>query len=158
MSDIREKPISEIPAADTQLKPSWTPLLWLAISMIVLIALAELLFEFALEALHLIGEGIFYLVEGSEEVLIEDTIESLFHLSAREAELITAWTINPLKLLLAFFLIRWLWRVSRTKLIPALLDWAKKQWRVQRLAWSVLSWPWKTLVIALLVGGLFVLI
>ncbi|HYE34224.1 hypothetical protein [Methylocaldum sp.] len=160
MSDVTDKPNSglENSEADMQLKPSWKPLLWFGFGLITVIATAELILEFSLEILELIGEVIFYLIEGSEELLIEDKLEDWFDLSPRHAELITAWTVTPLKILLAFVTLKWLWRYSRTRLIPALMRWMKKQLKILSLSWSALWWPWKGVVVSMLIGGLFVLI
>ncbi|WP_434129951.1 hypothetical protein [Methylocaldum sp. GT1BB] len=160
MSDVTENSNSDIEKSgtDPQPEPSWKPLLWFGIGLVAVIASAELIFELILDILELLGDAIFILVEGGEEILIEDKLEDWFDLSPRHAELITAWTITPLKILLAIVTVRWLWRYSRTRLIPALMRWIKKQLKILRLSWSALWWPWKGVVLSMLIGSLFVLI
>jgi len=160
MNDVTDKPNSDAENAgtDPQLEPGWKPLLWFGIGLVALIASAELIFDLIPEILELLGDTIFILVEGSEEIFIEDKLEDWFDLSPRHAELITAWTVTPLKLLLGIFTLRWLWRYSRTKLIPALMRWVKKQLKILSLSWSALWWPWKGVVVSMLIGSLLVLI
>lgn len=160
MSDVTENSNSDIEKSgtDPQPEPSWKPLLWFGIGLVAVTASAELIFELILDIMELLGDAIFILVEGGEEILIEDKLEDWFDLSPRHAELITAWTITPLKILLGIVTVRWLWRYSRTMLIPALMRWIKKQLKILRLSWSALWWPWKGVVLSMLIGSLFVLI
>jgi len=160
MSDVTDKPNSGIENSGTapHIEPGWKPLVWFGVGLVAVIASAELLFELILDLLELIGEAIFLLVEGSEELFIEDKLEEWFGLSPRDAELITAWTVTPLKLLLGIFVLKWLWRYARTRLFPALMSWVKKQATILRLSWSALWWPWKGVVVSMLIGSLFVLI
>ncbi len=126
--------------------------------MIALIAFADLIFDLTLSLLDVLWNVLYTLVEGSEELFIEDKLEDWFDLSPRHAELITAWTLTPLKILFAIFALRWLWRYSRTRLIPALIRWTRKQLTLLRLSWSALWWPWKGVVVSVLIGSLFVLV
>jgi hypothetical protein len=160
MSDVTDKPNSGVENSETvrQPQPSWKPLLWFGIGLVAVIASAELIFELILNLVDLLGDTIFILVEGSEEIFIEDKLEDWFDLSPRHAELITAWTITPLKILLGILTVKWLWRYSRTKLFPAFARWIKKQLNILRLSWSALWWPWKGVVVTMLLGSLFVLI
>jgi hypothetical protein len=159
MTVFNEKPIpSESPAADRDIQPSWKPLLWFVVGLTVLIAAAEILFDILLETLELIGEAIFYLVEGGEELFIEDKIEEWFDLDARDAELITAWTITPLKILLAFFIVRWIWRFAHGKFIPKALRWSMRHYTAVRLAWQQLAWPFKALLVIGAISGLLIFI
>ncbi|MGX2039551.1 hypothetical protein ACWJKU_05370 [Methylocaldum sp. MU1018] len=160
MSDATDKPNSglENSETDTELKPGWKPLLWFGISLVIAVVAAELILEFSFQILELLGSAIFFIVEGSEEIFIEDKLEDWFDLSPRHAELITAWTMTPLKILLGILVLRWFWRYSRTRLVPALARWIKKQLRILNLSWSALWWPWKGLIVSMLIGSLFVLI
>jgi hypothetical protein len=137
--------------------PGWKPLLWLAGAIVLIVALGEVLVVFGWELLELIGEGIFYIVEGSEEFL-EDAVESWFHLHHWEAERYTAWAMLPVKLLLAFLVLRMLWRWKKRTVFPAVKLWAQRQWLLIRLSWRGVWWPWKALLIVVAVGFLMILI
>jgi hypothetical protein len=160
MSDVTDKPKSgaEVSGADPEINPGWKPLLWFGIGLVAVIASAELIFDLLLDALDLLGDVLFILVEGSEEIFIEDKLEDWFDLSPRHAELITAWTVTPFKILLGIFVLKWLWRYCRTKLVPGLIRWIKKQLKILRLSWSSLWWPWKGVVATMLIGSLLVFI
>ncbi len=160
MSNVPDKPNadSEHPGTSPDFRPGWKPLLWFGAGLVAVIGFADLIFDLFLDALALLGDVIFIVVEGSEELFIEDKLEVWFDLSPRHAELITAWTITPLKILLGIFALRWLWRYCRTRLVPALTRWIRKQFTILRLSWSALWWPWKGVVVSMLIGSLFVLI
>lgn len=142
---------------DPTVEPSWKPLLWLAGSLTVIIALGEVFFELLLDLLETLGEAVFFAVEGSEE-LLEDKIEEWFDLDPYHAEIVTAWSMTPLKLLLAFLLLRWLWRMGRTRLFPRVAAYGKRQYASVGLAWQELAWPYKVLLAAGILGGLLILI
>ncbi|CAI8775672.1 hypothetical protein [Methylocaldum szegediense] len=160
MSDVPNKPNSGSKHSGTKpdLQPGLKPLLWFGGGLIALIAFADLIFDLTLSLLDVLWNVLYTLVEGSEELFIEDKLEDWFDLSPRHAELITAWTLTPLKILFAIFALRWLWRYSRTRLIPALIRWTRKQLTLLRLSWSALWWPWKGVVVSVLIGSLFVLV
>lgn len=143
--------------ADIPENPGWKPLAWFAGIIVLLIALGEVLVLFGWELLELIGEGIFLAVEGSEEFL-EDAVESWFGLQPWEAEMYTAWTTTPIKLLLAFLVLRALWRWKKRKLFPAIKRWVLRQWLIIRLSWRGLWWPWKAGVMTVVLGLLLILI
>jgi hypothetical protein len=160
MSDVPDKPNSGSKHSGTgpDHKPGLKPLLWFGGGLIALIAFADLILDLTLNLLDLLVDVLFILVEGSEELFIEDKLEDWFDLSPRHAELITAWTLTPLKILLAIFALRWLWRYCRTRLVPAMIRWARKQLTMLRLSWSALWWPWKGVVVSMVIGSLLVLI
>jgi hypothetical protein len=137
--------------------PSWKPLFWFAGILTALIALGEVFFDVLLEGLEFVGEGIFFVVEGSEEHL-EDKIEEWFDLDPYHAEIVTAWTMTPFKILLAIFVLRWLWRLAHGKLFPKAMAYIKRQYTAVRLAWQMLAWPFKILVAVAALGGLIILI
>lgn len=139
------------------MEPSWKPLFWMLGSVAALVALGEIFFEALLEGLEMVGEGIFLLVEGSEEHL-EDKIEEWFDLDPFHAELITAWTLIPVKIALAVLVLRWLWRTASGRLWPKVKTFLHRQWAAVRLAWRLLAWPFKVLVAAVALGGLLVLL
>jgi len=137
--------------------PGWKPLLWLAGVIVLLVVLGEVLVVFGWELLELLGEGIFYVAEGSEEFL-EDAVEKWFDLHPWEAERYTAWAMLPVKLLLAFLVLRTLWRWKKRKVFPAVKRWAQRQWLLIRLSWRSVWWPWKALLIIVAAGFLAILI
>jgi hypothetical protein len=145
--------IEAVPAVE----PSWKPLFWLVGGLALIIALGEMFFEFILELLETLGEAIFYVVEGSEE-LLEDKIEEWFDLDPYHAEIVTAWSMTPLKLLLAVLVLRWLWRLGRARLFPRIAAYSKRQYASVRLAWDALAWPYKLLLATGILGGLLILI
>jgi hypothetical protein len=158
-SDSKEPlvlPTSNLEAAPS-VEPSWKPLLWLVGGLAIVIALGEIFFDLLLELLEMLGEGIFYVVEGSEEVL-EDKIEEWFDLDPYHAEVVTAWSMSPIKILLAFLVLRWLWKLGRRKLFPKIAAYAKRHYTAVRLAWETLAWPYRILLAAGLLGGLLILI
>jgi hypothetical protein len=148
---------SQHPEKNPAVAPSWKPLLWLAGGLTVLIVLGEVFFDVLLEGLELLGEVIFFAVEGSEEHL-EDKIEEWFDLDPYHAEIVTAWTMTPFKILLAIFVLRWLWRRAHGKLFPRIAAYIKRQYTAVRLAWQLLAWPFKILAVAAALGGLLILI
>jgi hypothetical protein len=150
-------PSSRSSESIADIQPSWKPLFWLAAGLAVVIGLGEVFFDLALEGLGMLGHGIFYAVEGSEE-LLEDKIEEWFDLDPYHAEIVTAWTMTPVKLLLAFLVLRALWRLGRKRFFPQLAAYAKRQYAAVRLAWKVLGWPLKVLVGVVAVGALAVLV
>ncbi|BBA37503.1 hypothetical protein sS8_5586 [Methylocaldum marinum] len=160
MSDVTDKPNAgeDVSEVDPEINPGWKPLLWFGIGLMAIIASGDLIFDLIINVLGFLGDAIFILVEGSEELFIEDKLEDWFELSPREAELITAWTITPLKILLGIFVLRWLWRYCRTKLVPRVIHWIKKQLKILKLSWSFLWWPWKGVILTMLIGSLFVFI
>lgn len=137
--------------------PGWKPLAWFVGVIVLLIGVGELLIEFGWELLELLGEGIFLAVEGSEEFL-EDAVESGFSLEPWEAEMYTAWAMTPVKLFVAYLLLRQLWRWKKQKLFPALKRWFQRQWLIIRLSWRGLWWPWKAGVLTAGLGLLLILI
>lgn len=143
--------------ADSPVEPSWKPLFWTVGFLAVVIGLWEVFFDLILEGLEFIGEAIFFAVEGSEE-LLEDKIEEWFDLDPYHAEIVTAWSLTPLKLLLALLALRWLWRLGRRKIFPKAASFLKRQYRAVRLAWQNLSWAYKSLILLAFLGGLLVLI
>ena len=122
-----------------------------------MIALGEIFFDLLLEVLELIGNSLFFVVEGSEE-LLEDKIEDWFDLDPYHAEIVTAWSFTPLKLLTAFLILRWLWKLARKKLFPRIATHAGREYAKVRLAWDGLAWPYRILLAASLLGGLLILI
>ena len=157
MTENQEPPsraASDLPEPEN---PGWKPLLWLAGAIVLLLVLGEVLATFGWELLELIGEGIFYVVEGSEEFL-EDAVEKQFGLQHWEAERYTAWAMLPVKLLLAFLVLRMLWRWKKRKVFPAVKRWAQRQWLLIRLSWRGVWWPWKALLIVAAGGVLAILI
>ncbi len=148
-SHDREKIIS--------VKPSWKPLFWLVAGLALVIGLGEVFFDLILEGLGTLGQAIFYSVEGSEE-LLEDKIEDWFDLDPYHAEIVTAWTMTPIKILFAFLAVRAVWRVGHKRLFPKLAAYVKRQYTAVRLAWRALGWPFKILVGAVALGALAVLV
>lgn len=143
---------------DTQaVQPSWRPLLILVGILWILLEFAEALFEFLLEMLELFGKGIFFAVEGSEE-LLEDKVEEWLDLDPYHAEMLTAWTTTPLKLLAALLILRWLWKLARAKLFPRIAAFAQRQILAVRLAWDVLAWSYRILLAVGILGVLIILI
>lgn len=137
--------------------PGWKPLLWFIGSILALIVLGEVLLEFGWELIEAAGEGIFLAVEGSEEFL-EDAVEDWFHLEPWEAEMYTAWTMTPVKLILAFLVLRAIWRWKKRKGWPAVKRWAQSRWLLVKLSWRGVWWPWKGLMIMTGLGMLVILI
>jgi hypothetical protein len=138
-------------------EPSWKPLIWLVGGLAIAIALGEIFFELILELFETLGEAVFYAVEGSEE-LLEDKIEEWFDLDPYHAEIVTAWSISPLKILIAVLLLRWLWKLARRKLFPKAATYCRKQYTAVRLAWDTLPWLYRILLGLGLLGGLLILI
>ena len=138
-------------------EPSWKPLLWLVGGLAVVVGLGEVLFDLLLDILELIGEGIFFVVEGSEEHL-EDKIEEWFDLDPFHAEIVTAWSLTPVKILLAILALKWLWRKAHSKLIPRIVARLKRQQLAVRLAWRLLAWPYKALLAVAVLGALALVI
>ena len=134
MSDPHSEASSLPPSRSTaaEVQPSWKPLIGFAAGLAAVIALGEVFFDLALEGLEMLGHGIFYAVEGSEE-LLEDKIEEWFDLDPYHAEIATAWLTTPIKLLLAFSIVRALWRLGRWRLFPKLAAYLKRQWAAVRL-------------------------
>jgi len=157
MADKEQSPTLVDPHDDIPEAPGWKPLAWFAGILVSLIALGELLIEFSWELLELIGEGIFLAVEGSEEFL-EDAVEGWFGLDPWEAEMYTAWAMTPVKLFVAFLLLRALWRWKKRKLFPVIKRWLVRRWLILKRSWAQLWWPWKAGVMCLGVGLLFVLV
>lgn len=159
--DSKELPPIASPHTDADaapvVEPSWKPLLWFGGILAVIIGLEEVFFELILEVLEMIGEGIFFVVEGSEE-LLEDKIEEWFELDPYHAEIVTAWTLSPVKLFLAFLALRWLWRHSRLKLFPKIRAYLHRQYTAVRLAWQALAWYYKILLALAVLGVLAILI
>lgn len=137
--------------------PGWKPLLWFLGFILALIVLGEVLLEFGWELIQAVAEGIFYVVEGSEEFL-EDAVEEWFGLEHWEAERYTAWSTMPLKLLLAFVILRAIWRWKQRKVFPAIKRWVQRQWLLVRLSWRGIWWPWKAAMIVAGAGLLMVMI
>lgn len=158
-SDSKDQPIFPVPNFEVSpnVEPSWKPLLWFVGGLAVVIGLGEIFFELILEGLEMLGEGIFYAVEGSEE-LLEDKIEEWFELDPYHAEIVTAWTMTPIKLLLAFFALKWLWRFSHGKLFPKVAAYIKRQYTAVRMAWQTLAWPFRILIAVAAIGGLVIII
>ena len=160
MNDI-DKQTSPTPSQDLISSipdnPGWKPLAWFLGSIALVIATGEVLLEYGWELLVLLGEGIFYVVEGSEEFL-EDAVEGWFSLEPWEAEMVTAWSMFPVKLLLAFFVLRMLWRWKKEKVFPAMERWFRRQWLIIKLSWKYLWWPWKGCLVLAGLGVLVVLI
>ena len=153
-------PNARIPAAPDSgipVEPSWRPLLWVAGCLAAIIGLGEFFLDVVLEVLELIGEGIFFVVEGSEEHL-EDKIEEWFDLDPFHAEIVTAWGMTPVKLLLGFLVLRWLWRKAHSQLLPRVVAYLKRQVRAVLLAWGELPWPYKAMIAMAAFGALAVLI
>ena len=148
------QPAGDLPEPEN---PGWKPLLWFLGLILLLIVLGEVLLEFGWELLQTLGEGIFLVVEGSEEFL-EDAVEGWFGLEPWEAERYTAWATTPLKLILAFLVLRMVWRWKKRKVFPAIRRWAQRQWLLVRLSWRGVWWPWKAVLIALGAGCLLILI
>jgi hypothetical protein len=145
------------PETRPAVEPSWKPLLWFAGGLTLLIVLGEVFFDVFLEGLEFLGEGIFFVVEGSEEHL-EDKIEEWFDLDPYHAEIVTAWTMTPFKILLAIFALKWLWRFAHSKLFPKTVAYIKRQYTAVLLAWQVLAWPFKILAAVVALGGLLLFI
>lgn len=145
------------PPEDSAIKPSWKPLLWLTAGLGTVIALGEVFFDVLLEGLELLGEGIFYAVEGSEE-LLEDKIEEWFDLDPYHAEIVTAWALTPVKLVLGVLILMWLWRLGQRKLFPRVRRYFNRQYHAVQLAWRALWWPYRILMILAISGGLLILI
>lgn len=158
-ADSKEPPIlpRQDSEADSAVEASWKPLIWAAAGLAAMIGLGEVFFDLILDGLEVLGEGIFYAVEGSEE-LLEDKIEEWFGLDPYHAEIVTAWTLTPVKLLLAFAALRWLWGLGRRKLFPKIVAYLKRQCRAVFLAWQDLAWFSKAFVVLALLGGVLILI
>jgi hypothetical protein len=137
--------------------PGWKPLIWLAGIIVLAIIMGEVLVVFGLELLELLGEAIFYVVEGSEEFL-EDAVEHQFNLDPWEAERYTAWTTMPFKVLLGLWMLRAAWRWNKRKGLPAIQRWLQRQWSLIRASWRGVWWPWKTLIVVVVAGVLVILI
>ena len=161
MMNENEKHTSANPSQDTisaiPTDPGWKPLAWFLGAIGLVIALGELLLEYGWELLVLGGEGIFYVVEGSEEFL-EDAVEGWFNLEPWEAEMVTAWSTLPFKILLGFLILRLLWGLIKDKGFPAVKVWFQGQWRLIKLSWQFLWWPWKGCLICAGLGVLAILI
>ncbi|SMF95976.1 hypothetical protein SAMN02949497_3354 [Methylomagnum ishizawai] len=154
-SEAPARPAATEPELPVQ--PSWTPLYWFLGFVALAFILEEALFEFILEILEFIGDSIFFVVEGSEEHL-EDQIEEWFDLDPYHAEIVTAWTLTPVKILAGLLLLRWLWRKARRQWFPKIAAFFRRQYRAVRLAWNLLAWPYKLLAGVVVVGVLAVLI
>jgi len=158
-----EKTSSEI---EESIEPSWKPLLWFLGILAAAIGLGELFLELGfhvLEALLELLETLYLaLIEAPEELLedqIEDWLKIHFpHEADRYSEIITAFGLTPFKLLLLYFLARWLWRLGHSKIVPALERWCKRQVMKVRLAWRLLFWPYKLLIGIVALGLLAILI
>jgi hypothetical protein len=137
--------------------PGCKPLLWFIGAIVALIALGEVLLHVGLELAELIGEGIFYVVEGSEEFL-EDAVEDWFHLEPWEAEMYTAWTTLPIKIILGLVLLRYLWLWKKRRVWPFLKKWTISKWLLVRASWKGIWWPYKILFWIVVLGVLSVLI
>jgi hypothetical protein len=169
MTDSDFKPIdppAALGTAATEVQPSWKPLIWLVAILAAAIGLGELLFDVLLDVFELIFDIIetiyLYTIEAPEEV-IEDHIENWLvpkvgHDAARYSEIITAVTFTPFKILAGILLVRGLWRWQKQTLFPKITAWAGKHALAVRLAWNGLFWPWKTLLVVGVLGGLLILI
>lgn len=166
MIEPTPSPSGEIPNPEAQIEPSWKPLLWLVGILAAVIGLGELLLELGVHLFEILLELLealyLALIEAPEE-LLEDQIESWLkvhfpHEADRYSEIITAVGFTPFKLLLAYFLARWLWRLGHSKLVPAIEQWCKLQVMKVRLAWRLLFWPWKILIGVAVLAVLVVLI
>jgi hypothetical protein len=89
---------------------------------------------------------------------LEDFVEDWLDLEPWEAELVTAWSMMPVKLLLAFFVLRAIWRWKKRKVFPAIKRWSLRQWLLLGLSWKGLWWPWKAGISLIGLGILVVLI
>ncbi|MGZ8216030.1 hypothetical protein [Methylomagnum sp.] len=157
--DSKDPPVPPSPHADAApaVEPSWKPLLWFGGGLAIIIGLGEVFFDLLLEVLEMFGEAIFFAVEGSEEIL-EDKIEEWFELDPYHAEIVTAWTMSPVKLFLAFLALRWLWRHSHSKLFPKIRAYLHRQYTAVRLAWQALAWYYKIPLVVVVLGILVILI
>jgi hypothetical protein len=168
MTDLNEDPtsINDNQEIDADIQPSWKPLFWSVGVLAALVGLGELVIEFGLDTLEFVFElleKVYLVVVEAPEELLEDKIEDWLaehfpHQAARYSELITAIGLTPLKILLGLLLLRWLWRHSRHTLLPRFARWVRRQWLAVRLAWRLLAWPYKALVVAGAVGSLFIFI
>ena len=156
----------EQPALDADIQPSWKPLYWTLGILTVLIGLGELVLEFGLEALEFVFEVLekiyLFTIEAPEE-LLEDRIEEWLarhypHQAARYSELITAIGLTPVKIVLGLLLLRWLWNHTHTTLLPRFFRFVRGNCIAVRLAWDILAWPYKALIILGVLGGLAILI
>jgi hypothetical protein len=147
-------PYDGLPPTDN---PGCKPFLWFVGSIVALIVLGEVLLEFGWELAELIGEGIFYVVEGSEEFL-EDAVEDWFQLEPWEAEMYTAWSMLPVKIFLGLVVLRALWLWKKRKVWPLFKAWAGRKWWLVRLSWRGIWWPYKLLISIFGLGVMVILI
>lgn len=141
----------------TDVEPSWKPLFWVLGIVMLMLILEEVFFEIILEIFEFIGEAIFFVVEGSEEHL-EDKIEEWFELDPYHAEIVTAWSLTPVKIFLGFLALRWLWKLMRRRLFPWIAASYRRHSSAVRLAWRLLFWPYKILAVVVTLGILVILI
>jgi hypothetical protein len=154
------------PVMAEDIKPSFKPLLWFLGGLVLLIGLGEVLLEFGLNLFELMLDVIEHvwlvLIEAPEEFLeglIEDWLKQHYpHDADRYSEIITAFGLTPLKILLVFLLLRWGWCHSRVKLIPRGVAWFKRRVAETRLAWLYLAWPYKVLAGIVALGVLAVIV
>jgi hypothetical protein len=140
-----------------QIEPSWRPLYWFIAVLALLIGLGEVFFDLILEAAELVAEAAFYTVEGSEE-LLEDRIEEWLDLDPYHAEIVTAWTMTPLKILLVIVVLRWLWVLLRKKWLPLWLAHLNRHYLAVRAAWQELFWPYRIAIVVAAVCSLALII
>jgi hypothetical protein len=146
-------------ATDESVKPSFKPLIWLGGGLLVFLGLWEVLLEFGLNFFELLFDIIehiwLWLVEAPEEFLedrIADWLKTNFpHDADRYSEIITAFVLTPLKIVLVLFLLKSLWQHSRARFFPAVVRWFKARYAEVFLAWQGLAWYYK------IIFGIFVL-
>lgn len=168
-NDPDTKPIPSIEpnaALEEPIRPSWKPLWWLLGGLALIIGLGELFLEFGMNLLELLVELVEHLwlvlIEAPEEFLedlIAEWLDNHFpHDADRYSEIITAFGLMPLKVILVLLLLRWIWVHARSKLVPRSLAWLRRRVTEVRLAWQQLAWPYRVLMGLGAVGLLFILI
>lgn len=170
MSDSNPKEQSNGPesriAPGEDIQPSWKPLLWMGGILLSVIALWEIFLDLGMDLFELIFEILEHvwlvLIEAPEEFL-EDVLAGWLknhfpHEAERYSEITTAIGLTPLKLLLVIFVARWAWRRAKSQLWPRVRRWFHVRVTEVKLAWAELSWPYRILWGALLLGILIVLI
>ena len=146
--------------------PSWKPLLWLIGCLTLVFGLWELFLDLGANILEIVVELLdniwLVLIEAPEEWLEDKIADWLKHHFPHDAyhmsEVTTAVGLLLPKILLVYFLVRWLWTHSKTRLLPRFRRWAMIRVIQVKLAWQNLAWPIRWLVGLLVIGVLVILI
>jgi len=156
---FESKPLDPSLHEEEVIEASWKPLLWLGGILLSLVALWEIFLELGIHIFSFLLQVIEHLwlvlIEAPEELLedkIEDWLKVHFpHDADYYSEIVTAFGLMPVKALLVVFLLKWLWNHSRTTLLPKVKRWLYIRVSEVKLAWAALAWPYKVLIIVVLV-------